>query len=201
MRHISPRSYTLDFEAKRAHLRSMVYASDTTCYNQIRIKRATFDQLCGMLHNIKGLNPTRNMLVDEQVAIFLHILCHHVKNRVIQLRFGRSRETISRYVHTVLQAMMKLVPHLFKKPEPVGDDSTDDRWKWFKPGIVICNQKVEWTEGTRRQDRELDPLENQDLDEDTQMGYGDPIGTVETSDVWTAFRYRLAVDMFVEFRG
>ncbi|KAF7839678.1 protein ALP1-like [Senna tora] len=110
MRRISPRSYTLDFEVKRAHLRSMVYASDVTCYNQIRMNRATFDRLCGMLDDIGGLRPTRNMLVDEQVAIFLHILSHHVKNRVIQFRFGRSGETV----------------------KPVADDSTDERWKWFK---------------------------------------------------------------------
>ncbi|KAF7815082.1 protein ALP1-like [Senna tora] len=85
-----------------------------------------------MLDDIGGLRPTRNMLVDEQVAIFLHILSHHVKNRVIQFRFGRSGETVSRYFNTVLKAMIKLMPHLFKKPELVADDSTDERWKWFK---------------------------------------------------------------------
>ncbi|KAF7812029.1 protein ALP1-like [Senna tora] len=132
MRRISLRSYTLDFEAKRAHLRSKVYTSDVTCYNQIRMNRATFDRLCGMLDDIGGLRPTRNMLVDEQVAIFLHILSHHVKKRVIQFRFGRSGETVSRYFHTVLKAMIPLMPQLFKKPEPVADDSTDERWKWFK---------------------------------------------------------------------
>ncbi|KAF7842198.1 myb/SANT-like domain, Harbinger transposase-derived nuclease domain protein [Senna tora] len=41
------------------------------------MNRATFDRLCAMLDNIGGLRPTRNMLVDEQVAIFLHILSHH----------------------------------------------------------------------------------------------------------------------------
>ncbi|KAF7841311.1 protein ALP1-like [Senna tora] len=28
--------------------------------------------------------------------------------------------------------MIPLMPHLFKKSEPVADDSTDEQWKWFK---------------------------------------------------------------------
>ena len=120
-RRIAPRSYTLDFERKRAHLRDMVRSTDITCYNQIRMHRTTFDKLCSMLDNVGGLKPTKHMLVDEQVAMFLHILAHHVKNRVIQFEFGRSGETISRYFNRVLTAMMRLQRELFKQPEPVAD--------------------------------------------------------------------------------
>ncbi|KAF7833001.1 protein ALP1-like [Senna tora] len=88
MRRISPRSYTLNFEAKQAHLRSIVYASDTTCYNQTRMNRGTIDRLCGMLDNIRGLRSSRNMLVDEQVAIFLHILSHQSRWQMIQPMTG-----------------------------------------------------------------------------------------------------------------
>ncbi|WRX26273.1 Harbinger transposase-derived nuclease domain - like 7 [Theobroma cacao] len=55
--------------------------------------------------SIGGLKSTKNMLVDEQVAIFLHIIAHHV---------------------------LKLQEHLFRKPEPIPTNSTDNRWKWFK---------------------------------------------------------------------
>ncbi|XP_028789603.1 protein ALP1-like [Neltuma alba] len=72
------------------------------------------------------------MLVDEQVAMFLHILAHHVKNRVVQFYFGRSGETISRYFNIVLMAMMRLAKELFKKPELIHEDSIDEKWKWFK---------------------------------------------------------------------
>ena len=129
---VAPRSYTLDFERKRAHLRDMVRSNDITCYNQLRMYRATFDKLCLMLENVGGLKPTKHMLVDEQVAMFLHILAHHVKNRVMQYEFGRSGETISRYFNKVLTAMMRLQRELFKQPEPVPDGCRDERWKWFK---------------------------------------------------------------------
>ncbi|MFQ6657477.1 hypothetical protein Gotur_027135 [Gossypium turneri] len=43
----------------------------------------------------KGLKSSGNLLVYEQVAMFLHIISHHLKNRVIKHHFNRSRETIS----------------------------------------------------------------------------------------------------------
>ncbi|KAF7831249.1 protein ALP1-like [Senna tora] len=137
MKQISPKSYTYDSYAKRARLRALVYASDTTCFNQIRMYRHTFDQLCGMLDIIGGLRPTKNMLLDDQVAIFIHILAHHhVKNRVVQFEFQRLAETVSRHFNSVLNAMMLLVDELFKQPEPVLEDSTDERWKLFKGEIT-----------------------------------------------------------------
>ena len=131
-RQIPYSSFRLDFHAKRANLRAMIYSSDRTCFNQIRMYRATFDRLCHMLDTIGGLKPTRHMLVDEQVSMFLHILAHHVKNRVIQFEFGRSGETISRYFKLVLNATLKLQSQLLKTPEPIPEDSNDERWKWFK---------------------------------------------------------------------
>ncbi|XP_028788894.1 protein ALP1-like [Neltuma alba] len=110
----------------------MVSTSDVACFNLLRMNRATFDKLCYMLRDVGGLKPSKHMLIDEQVAIFVHILAHHVKNRVIQHNFGRSRETISRYFNLVLNGMMRLGNMLLKKPEPVPKDSNDDKWKWFK---------------------------------------------------------------------
>ncbi|KAF7812052.1 protein ALP1-like [Senna tora] len=79
-KRISLMSYVYDSYERGARLRALVYASDTTCFNQIRMYRHMFDRLCGMLDRIGGLRPTKNMLVDE----------------------------------------------------PVPEDSTGERWKWFK---------------------------------------------------------------------
>ncbi|KAG8483404.1 hypothetical protein CXB51_022245 [Gossypium anomalum] len=78
------------------------------------------------------LKSSRNMLVDEQVAMFLHIISHHLKNRVIKNHFNKSGETVSRSFHNVLNAVIRLQDVLFKKAEPITDNSTDLRWKWFK---------------------------------------------------------------------
>ncbi|PPD70662.1 hypothetical protein GOBAR_DD32456 [Gossypium barbadense] len=126
------KSYTVDFYAKRDYVKRLVYASDETCIEQVRMNRAAFFKLCEMLESIGGLKSTRFMLVDEQVAMFLHIISHHLKNRVIKHHFRRSEETVSRAFHSVLNAVIRLQDVLFKKPEPITADSSDTRWKWFK---------------------------------------------------------------------
>ncbi|XP_050944053.1 protein ALP1-like [Cucumis melo] len=52
------------------------------------------------------------------VAMFLHIVAHNVKNRVIQREFMRSGETISRHFNMVLLAVIRLHDELLKKPQP-----------------------------------------------------------------------------------
>ncbi|XP_039119008.1 uncharacterized protein LOC120255179 [Dioscorea cayenensis subsp. rotundata] len=66
------------------------------------------------------------------VALFLYILSHHAKNRIVKREFVRSGETISRQFGLVLLSVLRLHTELFKKPDPVPQDSTDLRWKWFK---------------------------------------------------------------------
>ncbi|XP_052878904.1 uncharacterized protein LOC128285455 [Gossypium arboreum] len=126
------RSYILDFYAKRDYVKRLVDASDETCIEQVRMNRTTFFKLCEMLQTLGELKSSRNMLVDEQVAMFLHIISHHLKNRVIKHHFNRSGETVSRSFHNVLNAVIRLQDVLFKKAEPITANSTDPMWKWFK---------------------------------------------------------------------
>uniref|UniRef100_A0A9I9ELZ5 DUF8040 domain-containing protein n=1 Tax=Cucumis melo TaxID=3656 RepID=A0A9I9ELZ5_CUCME len=51
------------------------------------------------------------------VAMFLHILAHDVKNRVIQRKFMRSGETIFHHFNMVLLAVIRLHDELLKKPQ------------------------------------------------------------------------------------
>ncbi|XP_050941514.1 protein ALP1-like [Cucumis melo] len=52
--------------------------------------RRCFAILCHLLRTIPGLTSTEVVDVEEMVAMFLHILAHDVKNRVIQREFMRS---------------------------------------------------------------------------------------------------------------
>ncbi|XP_061354410.1 protein ALP1-like [Gastrolobium bilobum] len=72
------------------------------------------------------------MGVEEMLAIFLHILAHDVKNRIIKRQFMRSGETISRQFTNVLLSVIRCHTVLLKRPEPVPQNSTDEKWKWFK---------------------------------------------------------------------
>ncbi|MFQ6664367.1 hypothetical protein Gotur_031510 [Gossypium turneri] len=96
------------------------------------MNKINFFKLCEMLQTLGKLKSSRNMLVDKQVAMFLHIISHHLKNRVIKHHFNRSGEPISRSFHNVLNAVIRLHDVLFKKAEPITANSTEPRWKWFK---------------------------------------------------------------------
>ncbi|KAJ0024690.1 hypothetical protein Pint_08375 [Pistacia integerrima] len=66
------------------------------------------------------------------VGSFLHILVHHVKYGVVKRQISRLGETLSRKFHTVLIVMLKLHSILLKKLEPIPENSTNERWRWFK---------------------------------------------------------------------
>ncbi|MFQ6635075.1 hypothetical protein Gotur_011066, partial [Gossypium turneri] len=65
---------------QRDYVKRLVYASNETCIEQVRMNRISFFKQCEMLQTLGRLKSSRNMLVDEQVTMFLHIISHHLKN-------------------------------------------------------------------------------------------------------------------------
>jgi len=53
------------------------------------------------------LKFSKHIGVEEMVAMFLVVVGHGVSNRMIQERFQRSSETVSRHFHHVLLACLK----------------------------------------------------------------------------------------------
>lgn len=145
--------YFMSYHNRHDNMIAMVYESDVTSVVNIRMNRNTFTILCDMLEQRGGLKNSKNMLVDEQVAMFLHTLAHNKKNRIIVNRFRRSGETISRYFKLVLGAVCRLHKEFYKKPVPIPDDETDDRWKWFKGCLGALDEtyiKVRVPEANRK---------------------------------------------------
>ncbi|KAL6495191.1 hypothetical protein OROGR_030617 [Orobanche gracilis] len=114
------------------NLNRLVRDSDILCRNHLRMDRKAFNTLCEMVRDIGGLKGTRNMSLEEIVAIFVYIVAHHKKNQTITGYFYRSGESVSRQFHSCLKAILKLHVELLKKPSPITDDCGDDRWKYFK---------------------------------------------------------------------
>ncbi|XP_057800517.1 uncharacterized protein LOC131015993 [Salvia miltiorrhiza] len=114
------------------HMNRLTNVSDVDCIINLRMDRNTFGRLCQLLRQLGGLHNSRYIGVEEQVAMFLSVLAHHKKNRVVRFDFRRSGDTITRYVHIVLKAVLSLHVLLFVKPCPIADDCIDPRWRWFK---------------------------------------------------------------------
>ncbi|KAL1545932.1 hypothetical protein AAHA92_22600 [Salvia divinorum] len=118
--------------AQLKHLDRLVNVTNADCVANLRMDRNTFGRLCRILIEQGGLQPGKFLGIEEQVAIFIGVLAHHKKNRVVGFDFWRSGPTISHYVNKVLGVVLSLHPFLLAKPTPVAQDSNDPRWKWFK---------------------------------------------------------------------
>lgn len=119
-----------------AHMRDLVGVSDTICRNNLRMPIALFNRLCQLLETVGGLCATKNITVHEQVAMFLSILSHHQKNRVLQMSFNRSGYTISKHFKRVMNALIMVHQLLLVTPHPIAHDSNDYRWKYFQVGFL-----------------------------------------------------------------
>ncbi|KAL0560233.1 hypothetical protein IC582_000633 [Cucumis melo] len=84
----------------------MIHESDLVCRESTHINRRIFAILCHLLRTVAGLSSMEIVDVEKMVAMFLHVLAHDVKNRVIQRKFVQSSETISRHFNLVLLVMV-----------------------------------------------------------------------------------------------
>ncbi|KAL8534129.1 hypothetical protein ACS0TY_010221 [Phlomoides rotata] len=78
------------------------------CLENLRVDRNAFGRLCIILRNCGGLVDGKHVSVEEQVSMFLGILVHHKKNRVMRYTYNRSGQTVSHYVHLVLTVILQL---------------------------------------------------------------------------------------------
>ena len=85
----------------------MFNSSDRVCHEQLRMKMGSFQRLCARLKTY-GLVDSRDVRVEEQVAIFLTMVGHDHRNRVGGFMFFRSGQTVSYYFHRVLNSCLAL---------------------------------------------------------------------------------------------
>lgn len=119
-------------QIRSLNMHKMLFESDVACVDNCRMDLRSFHKLCMLLTAHGGLKPTKNMEVEELVAMFLHIIAHDERVRVVKRLLAHSSETITRQFRTMLHAVLHLHPILFAKPESVPENYPDDRWKCFK---------------------------------------------------------------------
>ena len=71
---------------------------------------------CEKLRGTGRGKDSRCSTVEEQVAKFLHIIGHNVKNKTMSFFFHHSRETISCHFHNVLCAIISLEEEFIVHP-------------------------------------------------------------------------------------
>ena len=71
-------------------------SNEKRIYSILRIKKETFNKLCQWLRSNTDLKDSRNVLIKEQVAIFLWIINFNASMPQTAERFQHSLRTISR---------------------------------------------------------------------------------------------------------
>ncbi|KAK9132864.1 hypothetical protein Scep_012392 [Stephania cephalantha] len=84
----------------------------------LRMRRKPFEKLRDMLYEHGKLRDKRCVLVDEQLAITLHILGHNIRNRVISTWFQRSEESVSKVFGENNSRAHTIATYAFEAPRP-----------------------------------------------------------------------------------
>lgn len=101
----------------RGFLTELLQGHDEVCRDMLRMDKHVFHRLCDILRQRCMLRDTADVMIEEQLAIFLSIVGHNERNRVIQERFQHSGETISRYFKIVLKAIKSLSREFLRPPQ------------------------------------------------------------------------------------
>ena len=86
------------------------------CYDLFRMNKDVFGLFCGVLKEKNLLKNSRYLSVEEQVAMFLFIIGHNERHRVVAERFQHSISTTSHYFRKVLKAVCRLSKELITPP-------------------------------------------------------------------------------------
>ncbi|CAN1761512.1 hypothetical protein LINPERHAP1_LOCUS7928 [Linum perenne] len=150
----------IDYDREQSRLKFIADAtSKTHSLNCIRVNPRFFRALCNLLVNVGGLTTSNNVGVDEMVVMFLFTIGHNAKNRILQLVFRRSGETIHRHLHKVLHAILKCNHNLLKQAQPIPENSNDSTWKHFKNCLgALDGTHIKLRVRTEDQTRYRDPM-------------------------------------------
>ncbi|KAK3152958.1 hypothetical protein QOZ80_2BG0165810 [Eleusine coracana subsp. coracana] len=116
---------------RQNNLRVIYNSTDISCVELLRMKRAPFFQLCDLFRGRGLLRDSINSSIEEQVAMFLHVVGHNQRFRYIKFSFRRSIETISRYFQEVLFAVGKLRDEMIVPPITTTAPKIQNNHRWY----------------------------------------------------------------------
>ena len=114
-----------------ANLNYIYNNNEVEAVQMLRMGRAPFYELVKRFREGGLLRDSIHTSVEEQVAMFLHVLGHNQRFRVMHSTFRRSCETISRYFKQVLFAVGELRHEMIKAPTGQTPTKIRDSYRWY----------------------------------------------------------------------
>ena len=112
-----PLVYALRDEAdqhKEQTLNLIYNSNDGEGLSMLRMTRAPFFALCNLFRDRSLVSDRDGVTVEEQVAMFLHVVGRNQRFRVVHQSFRRSIEIVHRHFHQVLYAVGELRSEMIK---------------------------------------------------------------------------------------
>ena len=111
------KTHCYDFEQTGwAWVRRYIEGNEKLCYNMFRMKNEVFHNLCQVLQHDHGLQHSRNIRLEESVAICLPILGHGTCNWMVQEIFQHSGKIISRHFEKMITLLGARFADAYVKP-------------------------------------------------------------------------------------
>jgi hypothetical protein len=126
-------------EERQKNLDLIYNYNDVECVSMLRMRRAPFFRLCQLLRERNLLTDSLHSCVEEQVAMFLHIVGHNQRFRVVHVNWRRSIETVHRYFKEVLYAIVELRQDLIKAPSNETPLKISNSPRWY-PYFKVMNK-------------------------------------------------------------
>ncbi|KAM0903096.1 hypothetical protein ACQ4PT_018891 [Festuca glaucescens] len=98
------------------YVKEVLEGHELRCKRDFQMEKHIFHNLVECLRERCLLRDTDFVSMEEQVAIFLYAVSMNASNRTLQGQFQHSGETISRYFHIVLTALMVLSANVIQLP-------------------------------------------------------------------------------------
>ena len=129
-------------EERQSNLRFIYHSNDTQCVELLRMRRLPFFHLCDLFRNRGLLRDIIPCYIEEQVAMFLHVVGHNETFRCIKFSFRRSVETISRYFQEVLYAVGELSSRMILPPSTKVQTRIQNSRRW-NPYFKVTYYKLD----------------------------------------------------------
>ncbi|KAJ9544803.1 hypothetical protein OSB04_024510 [Centaurea solstitialis] len=96
----------------RQFTNELLEGTDTQCIDLLRMNRVAFVQLSAHFKAKGWLTYSKHISVEEKMAIFLMIIGHNQRYRVVKNRFQHSTQTIHKFFHEVLDKMIEFAKEM-----------------------------------------------------------------------------------------
>jgi hypothetical protein len=100
----------------KKHIEELLHGLRVRARREFRMEKEIFYKLVEVLRDGNLLVNSREISIEEQLAMFLFCLSTNASNRTIQERFQHSGEIVSRYLNIVLEAIVSLSPRFIQLP-------------------------------------------------------------------------------------